>query len=80
MKTTKPIAKALAPPRLRLKLVNVGDIRRELARVYRDSKSGHIPIVDGSRLANILQILSHIIQGSDLEARIEALEANRGNA
>jgi hypothetical protein len=75
MKKAAPIVKAATPPRLRLKLVNVGDVRRELARVYRAAKTGVIPVADASRLANILFILSRIIEGSDLEHRVELLES-----
>ena len=77
MKTTKPQGGAATPPRLRLKLTTVADNRRELARVYRGAKSGVIPIADGSRLANILFILTRVIEGSDLEARVEILENQR---
>lgn len=35
-------------------------------------------VQDASRLANILQILARVLETSDLEARIEALEAIKG--
>jgi len=76
MKTDIPADKTPRPPRLRLKLASVGDVRAELARVYRAAKVGSIQIPDASRLANILFILSRIIEGGDLEKRIQALEEN----
>lgn len=62
-------------PRLRLPLATMEDVRRELARLYREGKSGRREVADVSKLANVLQILARVIEGSTLEARIEALEA-----
>jgi hypothetical protein len=61
-------------PRLRLPLATVQDVRRELARLYREGKSGVRDVAEVSRLANVLQILSRCIADSDLERRIELLE------
>ena len=67
-----------APPRLRLPLASAGDVARELARLYRQARAGQMEVQDASRLANILQILARVLETSDLEARIEALEAIKG--
>jgi hypothetical protein len=61
--------------RLRLALRTADDVRRELARIYRDGRAGRRDISDVSKLANVLQILGRMIETSDLEARIEKLEA-----
>jgi hypothetical protein len=45
-----------------------------LARIYRDAKIGTREIGDVSKLANVLSILARVLEGSDLETRIEALE------
>jgi hypothetical protein len=74
MKTDDTPDKTSAPPRLRLKLSTVGDVRAELARVYRGAKVGNIPIGDASRLANILLILTRCIESGDFENRLVALE------
>lgn len=66
-------------PRLRLPLATAGDVRRELARLYREGKSGRREVADVSRLANVLQILGRMISESDLERRIEALEASQAD-
>lgn len=73
-KATKPGA---SPPRLRLRLRTIDDVAAELARLYRSAKAGQIETADASRLANMLSILGRLIEGSTLEARIEALEARR---
>lgn len=62
------------PSRLRLKLATAEDVRRELARIYREGKSGRRDVSDVSKLANVLQILGRAIAADDLEARIKALE------
>ena len=64
-----------ATPRLRLKLATSQDVCRELARLYREGKAGQREVTDVSRLANVLQILGRLIETSDLEKRLEALEA-----
>lgn len=66
-------------PRLRLPLNTADDVRRELGRLYREGKAGTRAVGDVSRLANVLQILGRLIESSDLEARIEALEAPKSN-
>lgn len=67
------------PPRLRLPLSTVQDVRRELARLYREGKSGQRNVVDVSRLANVLQILCRCIEGSEFERRLENLESGHGD-
>lgn len=69
-------------PRQRLPLNTAGDVRRELARLYREvraarQKQDPLSVADASRMANILQILGRLIEISDLEGRVEALEAYR---
>jgi len=50
------------------------EVVKELARLYREGKHGHRDVVDVSRLANVLQIMARIMETSDLEQRITALE------
>lgn len=77
LKQPAPPATAQAPPaRMRLKLATAEDVRRELARLYREGKSGQRDVADVSRLANVLQILSRCIETGDLEARINELESS----
>lgn len=66
---------APTPPRLRLKLATIDDVRRELARLYREAKSGTRNVQDASRLAHVLSVLARLIEGADLERRVQALEA-----
>lgn len=65
------------PTRMRLPLKTAENVRAELARLYREGKAGKRSVGDVSRLANVLQILGRMIETSDLEQRIEALEAAR---
>lgn len=64
------------PPRLRLPLATIKDVRRELARLYREGKTGARDVSDVSRLANVLQVLSRCIEASEFESRLEKLEAD----
>jgi hypothetical protein len=58
----------------RARLQSVNDVQSQLARLYREARSGSIRVEDASRLANILAILGRMIGDSDLEARIATLE------
>ena len=61
--------------RYRCRLKSVQDVSRELARIYRESRSGIIPVEHASKYANVLSIIGRIMADSDLEERIERLEA-----
>jgi len=56
----------------------MGHIRHEMAAVYREARNGKIDLAAATRLVYMLQALGRIIEGSELEARIEALEAAQG--
>lgn len=64
-----------ASPRLRLD--TVADVRRELRRVYIDARNGGIGTTEATKYAYLLDLMSRMIERTDLEARIEALEARR---
>ena len=67
-----------APPRLRIKLKTIDDVRAEMARLYREGKAGTRDVADVSRLANVLSLLGRLIEGSDLERRLTAIEESEG--
>mgnify|MGYP000947039569 FL=1 len=74
---TKPrtaASESAAPPRMRLKLKTIDDVKMEMARLYREGKAGLRDVADVSRLANVLALLGRLIEGSDLEKRIAAIE------
>lgn len=60
---------------MRVKLDRVTDARKEMAKLYREARAGKIDVQDASRLANILMLIGRMIEGSDFERRLEALEA-----
>ncbi len=62
------------PARLRTRLLTIGDVKKELARLYREARAGQVDSQAASRLANMLSILGRLIEGSDLERRLEELE------
>ncbi|BEP49987.1 hypothetical protein LJR260_003684 [Variovorax paradoxus] len=65
------------PTRLRLPLATANDVRRELARLYREGKAGQREPAEVSKLANVLSILGRLIETSEFEARIDRLEQRR---
>ncbi|WP_218510612.1 hypothetical protein [Variovorax sp. dw_308] len=63
------------PSRVRVRLITIDDVKREMARLYREARSKKVDTQDASRMANMLAILGRLIEGSDLEKRIEQLES-----
>ena len=63
--------------RYRAKLDSLGDIKREMAKLYREARSGVIDVQDSTKLVWVLQAVAKVIEGSDLEKRIEILEGKR---
>jgi hypothetical protein len=61
----------------RAKLTTVRDVQGQLARLYREARSGTIPVEHASRLANVLAILGRMMVDTDLETRLAALEAQQ---
>lgn len=53
----------------------LSDIKREMAKVYRESRSEIIEPAIGSKLIWMLQAVGKVIEVSDLESRITALES-----
>lgn len=65
------------PARKREKFIplsTLGDVKHELAKLYRQTKAGKIETADASRLAFILNSLGRVIVDADLEQRIATLE------
>ena len=60
--------------RYRCQLDTVNDVRREMAKVYREARSGLVDVQDATKLTWCLQAVGKVITDSDLEARITALE------
>lgn len=62
----------LTPPRLNLS--SSADIRRELAKVYRDARQGKIDPADATKLAYLLDLMRKMIETEELEKRLQRLE------
>ena len=63
--------------RYRCKLDTVQDVKREMAKVYREARSGMVDAQDATKLTWCLQAIGKVIESSDLEKRIEALEVKQ---
>ena len=71
---TAPITPSGKPSRYRAPLDTVSAVRKELAKIYRESRSGLLPTNDLTKITYCLNIIAKTIETSDLEARIEKLE------
>lgn len=63
-----------ARPPVRLRLANIRDCRRELARVYCEVRAGDLEPATASRLAYLLQTLANLIRDGELADRLDKLE------
>lgn len=61
--------------RYRCQLDTMNDVKREMAKVYRECRSEIIDAQTGTKLTWMLQAVAKVIETSDLEKRIEALES-----
>ena len=62
------------PAPRQIKLVTAADCKREMARVYRDARTGRLDIQDGTRLVYMLSQIGKMIELNEFEKRIELLE------
>ena len=67
-----------SPRAKRIQLDSMDRVRRELARIYVAARDGELDTQDFSRLANGLSILGRLVEGGEIERRLEALESARG--
>jgi len=77
--TPKELPPPPPPPRrrgARITLNSASAIARELARVYRDARTGRLPTTDATKLAHVLDVLRRCLETSDLEQRLSAVEAS----
>lgn len=67
-----------SPPALRrakhVRLNDLRDVRRELAKIYRQTKAGEIAPDVGTKLTYMLGTLAKVTADSELEARLMTLE------
>ena len=56
------------------RLATASDVRREMADLYRQARTGGIEIADATKLAYILNQLATLLRLDDLEQRTAALE------
>ena len=59
-----------------LKLATIEDVRREMARVYREARTGLSDTANSSRLVYMLTSIAKMIEIGQLEQRLTALEEN----
>lgn len=67
---TTPVRKSSA----RLRLDKVSDIKRELARLYREARRDEISTQTATRLAYLLNMMAQLIETTELEKRVIELE------
>ena len=72
--TTGKPGKRIADKRCRAKLDTSSDIRHEVAKLYRETRSGLLDSAEATKLTWILISIQKIIESSDMETRLKALE------
>lgn len=67
------------PTPSRIELKKIDDIRLEMAKVYREMRTNKMEGQQGSRLVYVLSQIGKLIEISEIEQRISALETNTGS-
>lgn len=62
------------PQRYRCKLQTAADCRKQMARIFRESRSGLIDVQEAAKLTWILSSIANTIKINELEIRILAVE------
>lgn len=68
-----PTTPAVAKASQRMRLHCVGDVKRELRRLYVEARNGTIKSADATKLAYLLNMLANLMVDSDLEERVNAV-------
>ena len=55
-------------------LATSADVRREMATLYREARSGRLDVADASKLTFILNQIAQVLRIDDIEQRTAALE------
>ena len=63
-----------APQRRKAQLDKLEGVRREMSRVYRDMESGKRDSQDGSRLVYVLTQIAKVLELTEIERRLTAVE------
>ena len=63
-------------PTPRINLATCDDVRREMAKVYREARAGKLPISDATKFSYILTQILKAYELTVLESRLEVLEGN----
>ena len=71
--TGKPV-KRIVDKRCRAKLDTAQDVRREMAKLYRETRSGLLDSSEASKLTWILASIKSVIESADMEQRLNRLE------
>lgn len=69
-----PVRLVPTPRPKHIKLTTINEVAEELARLYRQTRAGHVPPADASRFAYMLNTLAGLIELGTLEARLDRLE------
>jgi hypothetical protein len=77
---SQPVVIRDRPSPRRINLDSLDNVRREVARLYREARSGMLPTSEATRLAFLLQVLAKLHEVTTLERRIAALEVAHGEA
>ncbi len=62
------------PTPSKIKLNTIGDVRREMATIYREARAGNLDISDAGRFAYVLTGIGKLIEVELIEQRLAQLE------
>lgn len=68
----------LIPTPTKIPLNSLDDVRREMARVYREARARKLDTAEASKLSFMLQGLAKLLEATVIERRLSELEAESG--
>ena len=74
-----PLKGAALPPekRYRCRLNTLSDVKKEMGRLYREARTGVVDVQEATKLVWCLQAIGKVVESSDIERRIQQLEAEK---
>ena len=73
----KPIKSNVQITRYRASLDTYSDVKKEMAKIYRETRTGLLESTEATKLTWMLQAIQKVIESTDMESRLKVLEDER---
>ena len=73
-KTGQPVKSNTRITRYRASLDTYSDVKKEMAKIYRETRTGLLESTEATKLTWMLQAIQKVIESTDMESRLKVLE------